>query len=462
MLAPLKLLDQLYGRLDDTIGLIPIAESDGFASLVLELPQLPAVPPDLSHAQFHSVHAARKTLCAGYGTAAEWRARGPGRLEALRTRARGLSAAWHQYDADDTGFSGFAIVGFAASSDLEDRATGDELPNALLWVPELALRAVRGQGALVLTTRLPTDRGRLRARWRSWLERLAPTLAEAAPEPSMPARLTRRGQNPDRVGWAALVERALGAIAGGELDKLVVCRRLELTSPRPIDTRRLTAALTWLYPTCEVISLARGRTRFVAATPERLLTLRGRNVEVDAVAGTASRSALARQDAALAATLRGSVKNRHEHDLVVRAIGEALADRCKRIELPSTPSVMRLNNTQHLWSSVRGELLEGHDLLQLADRLHPTPATNGYPGEPARAWLDTHEPIARGWYTGAAGILEPDLSGELWVLLRCARIRGHAAELYAGAGIVAGSDAGAEWQETEHKLAAMATALQFA
>jgi menaquinone-specific isochorismate synthase len=102
------------------------------------------------------------------------------------------------------------------------------------------------------------------------------------------------------------------------------------------------------------------------------------------------------------------------------------------------------------------------DLFCLAEHLHPTPATNGQPRQQARDWLTRSEPIERGWYTGAAGILEPDLSGELWVLLRCAEVTGDSARLYAGAGIVAGSDPLAEWRETGHKLAAIATALQFA
>ncbi len=102
------------------------------------------------------------------------------------------------------------------------------------------------------------------------------------------------------------------------------------------------------------------------------------------------------------------------------------------------------------------------DLLDLAHRLHPTPATNGEPRRAARHWLRLAEPDGRGWYTGAAGVLEPDLSGELWVLLRCAEVTGEEAQLYAGAGIVAGSDPLAEWRETAHKLSAMATALRFA
>jgi isochorismate synthase EntC len=101
-------------------------------------------------------------------------------------------------------------------------------------------------------------------------------------------------------------------------------------------------------------------------------------------------------------------------------------------------------------------------------RLHPggtAPPDPGHqrPAAPrASAWLSLSDPFERGWYTGAAGTLEPDLSGDLWVLLRCADIHERTADLYAGAGIVAGSDPTQEWWETEHKLAAMLSALRFA
>jgi menaquinone-specific isochorismate synthase len=123
---------------------------------------------------------------------------------------------------------------------------------------------------------------------------------------------------------------------------------------------------------------------------------------------------------------------------------------------------MQLHNAQHLWSPMSGRLRPGRGLLDLAERLHPTPATNGEPREPARDWLRASEPSGRGWYTGAAGVLGPDLEGELWVLLRSAEVAGNTAWLHAGAGIVRGSDPLAEWRETGHKLSAMATALRFA
>ncbi len=101
-------------------------------------------------------------------------------------------------------------------------------------------------------------------------------------------------------------------------------------------------------------------------------------------------------------------------------------------------------------------------VFTLAELLHPTPATNGEPRREASAWLSHCDPFDRGWYTGAAGLVEPDLSGELWVLLRCADIHNQTADLFAGAGIVEGSDPALEWRETEHKLDAMLSALRFA
>ena len=482
MLASLDLLEQLQARLDETIGLLPLGAEGGLASLTLELPLIPALPPDLDCPRFGLVHGTRGELRAGYGVAAEWTAQGPARLDCLGAMARELAEQWHRIDPDETGFSGFALLGFAAHPDAPvvhgpgrtGPADGDpatlgfldagaaDLPNALLWVPELALTSRRGQAALVLTTVLPASRSELLARWRDWLARLAPALAGPLPEPLTPSRLTPLGSLPGLADWRALVESALTEIGRGPLDKVVLCRRVGLQGRRPFDLRRLQAALTYLFPSCQVISIQRGATSFVAATPECLLRVHGRQVEVDAIAGTAARSASTAQDAALTAALRGSDKDRREHALVVEAVREVLDACCTGVQVPDKPTVMLLHNAQHLWSPVTAQLRADTDLFCLAEHLHPTPATNGQPRQQARDWLTRSEPIERGWYTGAAGILEPDLSGELWVLLRCAEVTGDSARLYAGAGIVAGSDPLAEWRETGHKLAAIATALQFA
>jgi menaquinone-specific isochorismate synthase len=338
----------------------------------------------------------------------------------------------------------------------------DPFPNALLWVPEIGLHSRQGQQALILTTALPTTPSALLARWTRLLEELLPQLDALAPEPLKTARLHNHDNQPDCEVWRRLVQAALAEIEGASLEKVVLSRRARFVGQRRFDVRRLVTALTYLFPSCQIVELRRGGVSFLAATPERLLQVRDKALKVDAIAGTVRREANAERDAALAMALRRSDKNRREHGLVVDAIRSILEPHCERLEIPEEPDILKLNNVQHLWSPVCAELREPTDAFRLAELLHPTPATNGQPRAAASAWLERQESIERGWYTGAAGYVERNLAGELWVLLRVARIAGETAELFAGAGIVAGSNPASEWKETEDKLSAMLTALQYA
>ncbi|MEJ2325624.1 MAG: isochorismate synthase [Chromatiaceae bacterium] len=462
MLAPLDILDQLKARLRETVVSAVALDGEGFLSLILAIPPLPGIAPQLTGPQFHFIHAHRNEMRAGYGSAGEWLATGPGRLQSLRAEAKRLAACWQQLDLDETGFTGFAMLGFAARSADTRARTRSRFPNALLWLPEVALHTRSGQGAIVLTTAVPSTGEEVLARWTGRLEQLLPFLGQPMAGPLRPAPLERRSEQPDAQGWQLLVRSALTRIARKDLQKVVIGRRLRLEGSRSFDLSRLMAALTFLFPSCQVINLRRGEVSFVAATPERLLTQRGNRVEVDALAGTAARAPNTAWDAALTEALRSSGKNLHEHRLVVEAVRNALAQCSTRFEAPHQPQVMLLNNAQHLWSPIKAELVPGTDVFALAELLHPTPATNGEPRDEAIAWLRQVDPFERGWYTGAAGVVEPDLTGELWVLLRCAEVVDHRADLYAGAGIVAGSDPSVEWRETEDKLSAMLMALQFA
>jgi menaquinone-specific isochorismate synthase len=462
MLAPLDILDQLKARLGETIDSVVSRNRHGFASLVLAVPALPAIAPQLTGAQFHFIQGHRRELRTGYGIAGEWTAAGPERLQALRTAAKRLARSWRQLDPDETGFRGFAMLGFAARSAGLSTSTSSALPNALLWLPEAALCSRRGQGAIVLTTALPSTRGEVLGRWTRRLDQLIPALAQPTADPLRPAPLERMSEQPDAQGWQRLVDSALRRVAHRDLQKVVIGRRIRMEGSRRFDLNRLVAALTFLFPSCQIVKVRRSDVSFVAATPERLLTQHGNVVEVDALAGTAPRAPDTALDALLTQRLCSSAKNLREHRLVVDAIRDALVRCSARVEAPDQPQVMLLNNAQHLWTRIKAELRPGTDVFTLAELLHPTPATNGQPRREASAWLRDTDPFDRGWYTGAAGIIEPDLTGELWVLVRCAEVVDRTADLYAGAGIVAGSDAAEEWRETEDKLAAMLTALQFA
>lgn len=483
MLAPLQVLDQLKAALTEGVAALPVgcdqgvvhdqgagevAESrpdtgprQGLVSLVLALPRVPTSLPQLAGPQFQFRHVHRDELRAGYGCAAEWNADGPDRLQRLAAAGRALSACWDRADPDETGLDAFAMLGFAATGDPSPMIE-DHLPNALFWVPEVGVRACQGEAALVLSAPRPTTAETLLQRWGDALERLVPALYRPVEGPRMAADLQRDFAEPDQQGWSELVDQALGEIDEGRLQKVVLSRRLDVAGTRCFDVDRLLGALSCLFPSCQVVQLRRNGSSFVAATPERLLSQHGHEIEVDAIAGTAGRDTDSMTDAALGKALCASDKNLREHQFVIDAIREALECCSTGIEAPAQPQLMQLSNAQHLWSPIRARANEAIDIFQLAERLHPTPATNGHPRHSARGWLQVGEPFERGWYTGAAGTLEPDLSGELWVLLRCARVCGSRAELYAGAGIVQGSDPATEWDETEAKLRAMLSALQYA
>ena len=475
MLAPLEIVDQLKARLGECLAdLADQAPRTGagagefgddgvppLLSLVLPLPRVPTAAPQLEGPLFQLQRAHGSELRAGYGSAIEWAADGPLRLQRLARIGARLRPRWRRLDPDESGLDAFAMLGFAASPDAAPQVE-DHLPNAILWVPEIGLTVQQGEAALVLSAAGPVSGARLQRTWEAALERLVPRLYPPLTGPLTAARLQREFAEPDLGGWTALVEDALAEIAADGLQKVVLSRRLDVRGPRCFDIGRLVGALGCLFPTCQIVNLRRNGKSFVAATPERLLRQCGGHLTVDAIAGTAARAEDAERDAALSEALLGCDKNLREHRHVIEAITEALSDCCESIAAPSRPEVMQLTNAHHLWSPIDARTRPGLDVFALAERLHPTPATNGRPRGRAQEWLRVAEPFDRGWYTGAAGIVHPDLSGELWVLLRCARVCGDRAELYAGAGIVAGSDAASEWQETEAKLQAMLTALQYA
>jgi isochorismate synthase len=192
----------------------------------------------------------------------------------------------------------------------------------------------------------------------------------------------------------------------------------------------------------------------VAATPERLVRRDGDVVRCDALAGTIS----AGYEGGAAALL-ASRKDRWEHDLVVRAIREALEGAGAIVDAPAEPAVRTLRHVLHLCTPFRATLRAPRHVLELAARLHPTPAVGGTPTPVAVDWITHREPAPRGWYASPVGWFDLDGNGELAVAIRSGVLAGNRAHLWTGAGIVAGSDPERELAETESKLRAMLGAL---
>ena len=256
--------------------------------------------------------------------------------------------------------------------------------------------------------------------------------------------------------WLEAVARAVAAIDAGSYDKVVLARDLHLWSRAPFDVPGILDALADRFPSCFTFLVD----HLLGASPELLLARDGIRVRSRVLAGTAPRGARAAEDAALGARLLASAKDRHEHDLALTSAVDALRPMCVTLDAPSEPSLVGLENVQHLGSDLTGALGADSDgalphVLDLVARLHPTAAVGGAPRERALTAIHELEGMSRGRYAGPVGWCTVDGDGAFAIALRCAEVHGDRARLFAGAGIVAGSLPEAELTETWLKLRAM-------
>ncbi len=288
-------------------------------------------------------------------------------------------------------------------------------------------------------------------RWRSELALLERALVAASPDRTQPALIELQPAPADE--WQAQIDAITEAIARGTCSKIVAARTCSVALAGPVRAGALLAALDDRHADCvRLLVHPPGAGTLVAATPERLVRREGEVVRCDALAGSAN------LDAGTAALL-ASGKDRREHDLVVRAIREALESAGAIVEAPAEPVVRALRHVLHLHTPVRATLRTPRHVLDLVARLHPTPAVGGTPTQLATEWICAREPVARGWYASPVGWFDLDGNGELAVAIRSGVLAGNRAHLWAGAGIVAGSDPDRELAETAVKLRAMLGAL---
>ncbi len=306
-----------------------------------------------------------------------------------------------------------------------------------------------GTGALVVPARIA---GRT-ADGLSWVTEVGP--ADAAGEGWTATGLARPAP-PDRRAWSAAVEEALHRIADGRLSKVVLAREVTVDLDRPLRPATVVDRLRHEQPSC--FTYAAGD--YVGASPELLARRRGARVVSRPMAGTVSQGGSPREDRRLVAAMAASTKEQAEHRLVVDDVRRKLARVCADLRSAEHPEVVRFSTVAHLATTVQGRVDDPRlSALDVAALLHPTPAVAGVPVAAALAAIAELEGFDRGLYAGPVGWVDTRGDGDWAVALRSATIDGTRARLVAGAGIVAGSDPDAEWEETEAKLAAMRSAL---
>ncbi len=374
----------------------------------------------------------------GWGEAARLEVSGP---DALAEAAAWWSDWTADVEVDDAvGLPGTGPVLFASI------AFDPEAGTSVFVVPEVIVGRRDGVG------------------WVTTVDAAGPLDALPPVEPPVegpPPRLRYADGALDPATWSAAVATAVGRIGAGELAKVVLARDLLVSSDAPLDPRRMLRRLADRFPDCWTFAVD----GLLGATPELLLRRSGRQLSARVLAGTAPRGAGA-ADERLAAALMDSTKDRAEHALAVDSLVRALEPYCATLDAPEEPELLTLANVRHLATDVTGTQRRHGSraragLLELVGAVHPTAAVCGTPTTDAAAMIAELEGMDRGRYAGPVGWLDARGDGEFGLALRCAELTGdNGARLFAGCGIVAGSDPAAELAETQAKFAAFQAALE--
>lgn len=408
-------------------------------------------------AMFYWERPAAGEAMLGVGCAHDVRTSGPARLgEAAREVRRVLASTEISAGTavEDGAGSPRFVGGFAFAPDDPPVALWREFPSCRLFLPRRLWTRDGGRTHLSTCTPCTAEFSTEAA--------VRPQRAGACRGPSQ-ASTVNGGESRDVSGerdrWRRRVQRVLSMVAQGAVEKVVLSRSrtLEESSARP-GVVEVVERLRGARPGCYTFWIRGGETDFIGSTPELLVGKRGDTIETQAIAGTARRGDSVDEDRELARRLADSGKDRREQQAVTRAIGEILAPLTVRLEMCERPEVMRLPEAFHLHTPIRGRLRLPISALELAGMLHPTPAVCGLPQRVALDLL-VREERERGWYTGAVGWLGQQGDGAFAVALRSALFDGARTTLWAGAGIVAGSDPAAEYDETELKMGAIGAAL---
>jgi menaquinone-specific isochorismate synthase len=261
--------------------------------------------------------------------------------------------------------------------------------------------------------------------------------------------------------WQSQVSSAINAIKSNKLEKVVLARDITATSKTEIGVRSLLQRLEIEYPSTWIF-LVDG---LIGATPELLVRLSKSLVTSRVLAGTIRKTGNEDRDLALAASLAKSSKDLEEHEYAVRSVADALAPFCSSTNVPEAPFVLHLSNVMHLATDVTGVLNDSakqSDVFTLIAQLHPSAAVCGTPALEAKKLIVELEQMNRQRYAGPVGWIDANNDGEIAIALRCGQLSNdrNSIRIFAGCGIVAGSDPATEFAESQAKLMPMRTALE--
>jgi salicylate biosynthesis isochorismate synthase/menaquinone-specific isochorismate synthase len=397
----------------------------------------------------------REFALAALGVAHEASSRGPDRFRDVARECLAGEASVDEPVGLPAGAGAVWVGGFAFDPQGGSSSPWSSLPPASLVLPELSI--CRSAGKAFLTVNAVVHPGDDPER------RTAAMLARVSslrndPLPLLDPHPTSRTEIASALAPGEF-ERSIAAaterIAARKMSKVVLAREVLVSAAAAHDPAAIFGALREQFPSCFCFCCGTAEAAFLGASPELLLRRSGAGVSTVALAGSTRRSSDPAVDDHLGEQLLRSDKDRREHAIVVERIARSLRSHSVWVETAAEPEIVKVANIQHLATPIVAQLAQPRSAVELAGMLHPTPAVGGEPWPAARAAIGELERMDRGWYAGPVGWMDATEDGEFCVALRSALLRDREARLYAGVGVVAGSDPAAELAETEVKLGAL-------
>jgi isochorismate synthase len=394
---------------------------------------------------------------AAMGVAHEANSRGEGRFDDVARECLRLNedAILDEPSGLPSGAGPVWTGGFAFDPEGAGSSAWSSFAPAALTLSEVSL--CRSDGRCFLTGNLVVSPGDDAA---ASAERVVARLAglRTDPLPMLDPHLTDRPEihsvHPPG-DFEAAVTAATERIAQSEMSKVVLAREVTVEAAAAHDPAAIFGALREQFPSCFCFCCGTPEAAFLGATPELLIRRAGAGASTVALAGSTRRSSDPAVDDHLGEQLLRSDKNRREQRIVAERIVRKLRPHAVWVQSAPEPEVVKIANIQHLATPVIAQLAEPRSAVELAGMLHPTPAVGGEPWPRAAATIVDLERMDRGWYAAPVGWMDATEDGEFCVALRSALLRDREARLFAGVGVVAGSDPAAELAETEVKLQAL-------
>ncbi|TCI03790.1 isochorismate synthase [Corallincola luteus] len=264
--------------------------------------------------------------------------------------------------------------------------------------------------------------------------------------------------------YMRMVQQAVNACGCGGIDKVVLSRSMQVDTEEDIDLDQLLLTLLQQnrtgYTFCVNISEPGETRHLIGSSPELLVSRKGAAIRSNPLAGSRRRSALESENEQLCLEMLDSDKDLHEHGLVVESVERALQPYCSNLYVPLIPSVIHTPAMLHLSTQVEGSLMNPNtSVLKLVSALHPTPAVCGFPKASAHQFIRESEAFDRGYFTGLVGWCDSRGNGEWVIVIRCAEVAEKQMRVFAGAGIVDGSEPLSELHETGNKMRTILNAI---